>query len=44
MKAGTIVGFTLGVSLAYLVATRFKSDIKEKGKKLLKDKICEILD
>lgn len=44
MKAGTIVGFTLGITLAYFIATKLKSDMKEKGKQVLKDKICELLD
>lgn len=44
MKAGTVISFSVGVALAYIVATKLKGDIKEKGKKLLKEKICDLLD
>ena len=43
MKVGTVIGFTIGVSLAYFLATKWRGNIKEQGKQMIKEKIDQIL-
>lgn len=44
MKLGLMIGFGAGIMTAVIASNKMKDNVIDKGKKMLKEKIIEILD